>query len=292
MIVQKRRTRHGARGARKVKTGCLTCKTRHKKCDERRPECLRCTKAGWRCDFVTLAPSSRLMTSHRDQPRDGETSSPLSISSLTLHDQPAQLLLTEVELIHMEYFHRICAKEFALFFDLPAWENLILQQTRQEVFLHHAGLAIGALSRSRYHPSTTTAGPTSSSLGPQSPTLFSIRQYGLAMQELHSRLHGGLSGQRLELAALASVVFSQIEFLLGIDSQLEVHLRAGGAVLRALQRREGCGMPSMSVSGNQGSNRSEGEDLAPCNSYNILANAIGQLSAQVDSLKRFRRARL
>ncbi|PTB43136.1 hypothetical protein M441DRAFT_135216 [Trichoderma asperellum CBS 433.97] len=36
---------------RRVKTGNLTCRKRHLKCDERRPECKRCEKAGRSCFF-------------------------------------------------------------------------------------------------------------------------------------------------------------------------------------------------------------------------------------------------
>ena len=35
---------------RKVRTGCLTCKVRHKKCDETRPTCLTCSSTGRKCD--------------------------------------------------------------------------------------------------------------------------------------------------------------------------------------------------------------------------------------------------
>ncbi|KAL2349610.1 hypothetical protein BJ546DRAFT_725193 [Cryomyces antarcticus] len=37
----------------KVKTGCITRKIRHVKCDERKPECSRCTGTGRRCDGYT-----------------------------------------------------------------------------------------------------------------------------------------------------------------------------------------------------------------------------------------------
>jgi hypothetical protein len=39
-----RKTRHS-----KVRSGCSTCKQRKVKCDETKPECLRCTKAGKLC---------------------------------------------------------------------------------------------------------------------------------------------------------------------------------------------------------------------------------------------------
>ena len=34
----------------KVRTGCVTCKIRRVKCDEKKPACDRCTKTGRRCD--------------------------------------------------------------------------------------------------------------------------------------------------------------------------------------------------------------------------------------------------
>ena len=45
-----KRSRRRAQGASKVKTGCTTCKIRRVKCDEARPNCVRCTSTGRRCD--------------------------------------------------------------------------------------------------------------------------------------------------------------------------------------------------------------------------------------------------
>ncbi|GKU15555.1 unnamed protein product, partial [Fusarium langsethiae] len=36
--------------APKARTGCLTCKKRHKKCGEEKPTCLRCKAGGYVCD--------------------------------------------------------------------------------------------------------------------------------------------------------------------------------------------------------------------------------------------------
>lgn len=42
----------------KVRTGCLTCKIRRKKCDETKPSCRRCTSTVRKCDgYGTYAPS-------------------------------------------------------------------------------------------------------------------------------------------------------------------------------------------------------------------------------------------
>ncbi|PYH92494.1 hypothetical protein BO71DRAFT_485375 [Aspergillus ellipticus CBS 707.79] len=251
-----RKSRHGARGIRKVKTGCGTCKIRHKKCDEARPACSNCVEAGLKCDFASLPPPPLPTAPSQEDSQDVPPTPPLRI----LRYPPARPLLDH-ERGHMEYFQIICAPEFSLFFDLPVWENLVLRATLTEPALHHAALAIGSLSSSRYH---STAGAASSA------TSFAIRQYALAIQALHRRLDR--SPQSVELPVLASVVFGLIEFLLGLDSQLEVHFRAGCAMLENLSMRQA-----------EGSHGTGG--------YDLLANAVSQLTAQVDSFVAFRVAR-
>uniref|UniRef100_A0A8H7TNQ6 Zn(2)-C6 fungal-type domain-containing protein n=1 Tax=Bionectria ochroleuca TaxID=29856 RepID=A0A8H7TNQ6_BIOOC len=50
----------GRKGSRKVRTGCLTCKIRKVKCDENKPNCLRCTKTGRKCDgYVAPLPRAQ-----------------------------------------------------------------------------------------------------------------------------------------------------------------------------------------------------------------------------------------
>ncbi|KAH7184561.1 uncharacterized protein B0J16DRAFT_319365 [Fusarium flagelliforme] len=52
--------RQGARGMPKVKSGCRTCKTRRKKCDEKKPACARCIQGGWHCDFLFVPMHERI----------------------------------------------------------------------------------------------------------------------------------------------------------------------------------------------------------------------------------------
>ncbi|KAL2843315.1 hypothetical protein BJY01DRAFT_248696 [Aspergillus pseudoustus] len=227
-----------------------------------------------------------------ERDRDHQASCFRSPTLGTLRQFPARPLSTETELTHMEYFHLICAKEFALYFELPIWEMLILQQTLREPALHHAALAIACLTRTRYHPVTISSASTSTD--PSTALSFSINQYGLAIRALHTQLTGDSgSVHNLELAALASVVFTLIEFLLGIDSQVEVHLRAGYAVLKDLGRHDvGSGRAGISMSAVAGDSNSASGDQMDSSSYGLLANAILQLTTQVESFRGFRQARL
>ncbi|KAH7233572.1 hypothetical protein BKA59DRAFT_461024 [Fusarium tricinctum] len=140
---------------------------------------------------------------------------------------PSARPLLAGEYQHMEYFRVVCVGEFSLFFEVTEWENIIVQGTLDEPALHHAALAIGALASSRYHPSLWQSTPA---------VVFSIRHYSMAIQDLRGRLDG--SPRSVELAVLASVLFSYIEFLLDIDTRVEMHIQAGCSMLENLLTRD------------------------------------------------------
>jgi hypothetical protein len=184
---------------------------------------------------------------------------------------PSAKPLLDGEHEHMEYFQAVCAGEFSLFFELPAWENIILQGTLAEPALHHAALAIGALSSSRYHPNIWQTPPA---------IAFSIRHYSMAIQDLYRRLDG--SSQSLELAVLTSVFFSYIEFLLALDSRVELHIQAGCAILKNLYTKHNS---TLVVSTQARSNCQVG---SLSTRYDLLASAMFQLAAQVNCSVAFR----
>jgi hypothetical protein len=189
-------------------------------------------------------------------------------STYSLRYPPARPLL-DSEYKYMEYFQVVCAGEFSLFFELPAWENVILQGTLAEPALHHAALAIGALTSSRYHPDIWQTFPA---------VAFSIRHYNMAIQDLCRRLDR--SSQSLELAVLTSVVFSYIEFLLEHNSQVEIHIQAGCAILESLSIRYD--RPPR-ISTQAGSKRQVGSLFTR---YNLLDSAMFQLATQVKYCQR------
>ncbi|OAA63648.1 hypothetical protein SPI_03811 [Niveomyces insectorum RCEF 264] len=169
----------------------------------------------------------------------------------------------------MAYFQAVCAGEFSLFFELPTWEAIVLQGTLTEPALHHAALAIGALARRRYHPDRRHKTSPAT-------TAFAIQQYSRAIQGLYGRLDE--TAQSLEVAVVASVVFSYIEFLLGLDSRIEVHVKAGCAMLENLRPGLDRSQPATSIT-EAGRNSEFGSLFTR---YDLLANAMFQLTAQVN----------
>ncbi|KAL0931199.1 C6 finger domain-containing protein [Colletotrichum truncatum] len=56
------------KGQPKVRTGCLTCKSRKVKCDEAKPACVRCTSTGRKCDgYAVVVPSNRALARARSR---------------------------------------------------------------------------------------------------------------------------------------------------------------------------------------------------------------------------------
>ncbi|KAF1960057.1 hypothetical protein CC80DRAFT_489289 [Byssothecium circinans] len=228
-----RKTRPGARGMNKVKSGCQTCKTRRKKCDEVRPSCSPCKSAGWTCDFDP-SPSTTCKPQPRPIPHPSN-----SLTTLPSHMRKSAPLETRL----YTYFHHICAKDFSLLFSDPQWEHLILRTAYHEPSVYHAGLAISAICLSHYGPSNLDFWPSLSVLSfsaeQVSPQTFALQQYNLAILCLNQRLELEGSRNGVWLAVFCSVVFMNVEFLLGRFAWLLKHLRGGIALVRCLKERGG-----------------------------------------------------
>ncbi|KAF2642301.1 hypothetical protein P280DRAFT_262845 [Massarina eburnea CBS 473.64] len=214
-----RRMRPGARGSCKVKSGCQTCKTRRKKCDEKKPSCSQCVANGWTCDFgINLALQSL----------PNPTSSPRTLPNHMTASSPFESYL-------YTYFQKTCAVEFSLIYDDPVWETSILRTAYHEPSVYHAGLAISALSLTHYGPSKIKIWPSLWSAA-ASPFDFALKQYNLAIQQLNRRLDG--SPRSAWLAVFCSIVFMNVEFLQGRFVWLLKHLRGGFALARDLEGAE------------------------------------------------------
>lgn len=43
---------HAKRRYKRTRTGCLRCRAQHRKCDEEKPQCRRCTDSGVACKYI------------------------------------------------------------------------------------------------------------------------------------------------------------------------------------------------------------------------------------------------
>lgn len=195
-----KRSRPGAKGAPKVKTGCQTCRIRHKKCDELKPACSPCVNTQRVCDFLSLQPRTELC-------------------------QKPCTELGDHEILHFDYFKTVCTREFSLYFEDPMWEGIILQIASTEPCMQHAALAIGALSR--YHHQIDAH--------QHAAIEYSTKQYNLAIRILRGRLD---SSPNCELAVLACLIFIAMEMLQRHGNKAMMLLRTSSALLKSQPRTD------------------------------------------------------
>ncbi|KUJ17751.1 uncharacterized protein LY89DRAFT_669042 [Mollisia scopiformis] len=161
------KTRHERKRvfAPKSRSGCLSCRKRRIKCDERRPQCEKCAKSGFSCDGYLnsskLVPKKARL--HKIAPKQSIAPKPAPTSSdcipiPTLKQwtscggglllQPRNTLFgSEKEARYFRVFCDNVAIQLSGFYDLPLWNRLILQTAEQEESVRHGIISIGALQQ-------------------------------------------------------------------------------------------------------------------------------------------------
>ncbi|KAL2862603.1 uncharacterized protein BJX67DRAFT_391171 [Aspergillus lucknowensis] len=135
---------------RKSRNGCLECKRRHVKCDEKQPICSNCTVSERVCDygtrFITAAPRAPLVQSASAAPTSVPRASPDS-SPAAFADQP-------VNMLHVELFHNLYTQTHATFrisMSMP-WIAQIITHSITTPYLVNEMLAFSALHLSTTRP--------------------------------------------------------------------------------------------------------------------------------------------
>ncbi|KAL3456709.1 hypothetical protein BJX64DRAFT_36812 [Aspergillus heterothallicus] len=131
------------RSHKKSRGGCVQCKRRHVKCDERRPVCLLCTMSNRDCSYETQAKASP------------QTPSPGSASQTS--PSPREPVEEELNLKHMELLiHLTTTNEmFNLGDNLGPWPAGItfgLKRGLESPYLLYASLAFSARHLAYLHP--------------------------------------------------------------------------------------------------------------------------------------------
>ncbi|KAF5661377.1 transcription factor [Fusarium heterosporum] len=135
----------------KVRTGCITCKKRHVKCDEAKPKCGNCVRNRRDCEGYVVIKKKR-------------TVSPVQVrwdsKQITRAAPPrAQLHLVNDSLdfknargiLYFEEFVRTVQSPWiAAGFSTDLWAVILPQVARVNTTVRHAAIAIGALSKWHY----------------------------------------------------------------------------------------------------------------------------------------------
>ncbi|KAK0112525.1 hypothetical protein ONS96_001761 [Cadophora gregata f. sp. sojae] len=208
----------------KVRTGCLTCKSRRVKCDEAKPHCTRCLKAGLTCDGYKQPAKS--ITRVRQKPiiLPKKVAIPRAATAIA----PLRRVYAGVGFEDpldghcFRIFLEETAREVSGTFLGSLWGRLIPQISEVEPFVRHAVIAIGALGKeSRFNRQKKQLG--SLTQGPDYQ--YALQQYGKSLRGMRDAIAAGQHD--LRKALIACLLVFCFEGMLGNQAAAAIHAQRG-----------------------------------------------------------------
>ncbi|KAH3912925.1 hypothetical protein HBH56_109360 [Parastagonospora nodorum] len=211
--------RRSRRSAAKVKTGCKTCKFRRVKCDEQRPNCLKCTSTGRQCDgYASLKQGFEV---HIWNPGQGPAFQK-TVSLLPGLDDSVR---------YLEFYHRCARPVLSGNFDNSFWSRTTLQMAFSEPAVRHALIALGYLhsteSGSLKHARSRFTAIT------ESKTF--LHHYNMSVKSLVDRM--GQSNYKTEVGLVTCLLFVCMEFLRGNHQTAFTHLINGLNIITEREKK-------------------------------------------------------
>ncbi|VUC24920.1 unnamed protein product [Clonostachys rosea] len=203
----------GRKGSRKVRTGCLTCKIRKVKCDETKPNCLRCTKTGRKCDgYVTPPPRAQ---------------------SSKLPNLVPELLSSEDYHAFDYYRVRSSAVLGGIVRDSgdDFWSSLVIRLAITEPAVRHALLALSSV-----HEKVIAIGDRPETRIPN--TAFAFGEYSKAITAISKWTPPSNSSEPATVPLLVCVLFICIEFLMDYEAAAQVHISQGRKILSQINEAQ------------------------------------------------------
>jgi hypothetical protein len=193
-------------GGNKVRTGCVTCKARRVKCDEAKPTCTRCSKAGRPCGGYAPTP-----------PKDrNEAGQPLVIISYVAPESSISPLpgVGSRERRSLDFFRTRTVPETFPFAD---WPEHVLRTSCYEGAIRHAIVALGALHEHYQGMSQMDSG-------------FAMLEYSKAMKQVMKLdMRGSAS---TDVALISCILFACFESLQGHYRSSLLHVNSGLQILK------------------------------------------------------------
>ncbi|KAJ0159183.1 putative transcriptional regulatory protein C15D4.02 [Colletotrichum tanaceti] len=247
------RPRHTRTSTPKVRTGCVTCKKRHIKCDEAKPHCMNCLKTRGLCDGYAVKPrktrakaSSRVQVERLNPDRSchrgagggggggGGGGSPRVL--IREPDMNTLDFADDMQSVYFDDWNDLVRVSLggAPFSRTKLWTTTMPQLARRNPALRHAAIGIGAISRAftAQGPYIVTRNFTAIANLLQSPHYQNaIMHYCRAL-----RLQGQADFQTASIqeAVLLSILFVAFEAMRGNRHSALQHVKFGFVLLQEL----------------------------------------------------------
>ncbi|KAF2492596.1 hypothetical protein BU16DRAFT_563908 [Lophium mytilinum] len=206
----------------RVRTGCITCKKRHLKCDEEKPFCRQCISAGFKCDGYK-------------PPQRAKSRKTIATSTLVAPLAAQKRLLPDPGCYELKLYQRYVAPKLSSYSDAAFWNVLIPQMSQTEPAIQHAVVAICAVHRdleSRDLESIRCYSQPSV----LRPNPLALKKASQAMQSLSQRITSDPSSSLVPL--VACLLFTCLELLCGNFETAIVHVANGFRILNSLGSTE------------------------------------------------------
>ncbi|OQV07518.1 Fungal Zn2-Cys6 binuclear cluster domain-containing protein [Cladophialophora immunda] len=211
--------RRPRKSAPKSRSGCLTCKARHIRCDQQRPECENCTSSNRKCQGYPT-PLTNTASSAQNSSHDSNTISSYSIPFKVPGSQADRQLL--------HYYCCQAAWNLSSYADPTLWTELILQRSQDQAVIRSSLVVLSSLHKDFVSGSLVASGKDKPSSNVETMTMVS-KCYGQLKNYL------ARSDALPDVALVCSVLFYSLESLLGDTRQAISHLDSG---LRLLKRTQ------------------------------------------------------
>ncbi|KAF2712408.1 hypothetical protein K504DRAFT_488842 [Pleomassaria siparia CBS 279.74] len=224
----------------RVKTGCETCRVRRVKCDETKPECLKCTKAGRKCQgykHVSRHSRSNSPSAAASFRNPSFLVVPQKISPISIPRNPSRSLSPDsAENRSFFYFQTHTLPKWTEFFDSDLWSQKIMQLSHTEPAIKHGILALSTMHE-RFESMTPIFSAKTND--------FAFVQYMQAVKHSNDLLTAHEEGKvDLEKVLIACIIFTCYENLAGNYRAANMHLRNGLRILSQQKRGSPVQCPS------------------------------------------------
>ncbi|KAK4169690.1 hypothetical protein QBC43DRAFT_37339 [Cladorrhinum sp. PSN259] len=232
----------------KVRSGCITCKRRHVKCDEAKPACQRCLKWQGFCDGYKPAESKspkggkqrRSSTSSRSERGDSTpasgSESQESQNDTSIQDNFSQspFETSELESVYVNNWLNMAKNLEGGFFSSRLFTETIPQMSQDEVAIRYAVMAVGALVNALF---SDTPVPLSTPPLGTSHYNTALTYYGDALR-LVRLLNESTARSSVRVGVIACIVFTIFEVLHGSYEAAIEHINHGGLMIAGRLREQ------------------------------------------------------
>ncbi|KAI9154905.1 Multidrug resistance protein 1-like protein 1 [Paramyrothecium foliicola] len=233
------RTKVARTSTSKVRTGCLTCKKRHVKCDEGKPKCGNCVRSDRHCEGYDNERNKKRQCSDvieiRWDSRQAARVSPLR-TQVQLSTDLADFQNASSVFYFEEFVRVMQGPRVASGYHSSLWAVALPQLARQNSPLRHAAIGIGALSVWYCNSQHETPHGVSMSAN---VTVTPDMHYSLAVAHYCESLRLHSQNSTMQDALFLSVLSLYFEIMRGNMQAALDHLNHGLAILVALLTDEG-----------------------------------------------------